>query len=274
MTLRIIWFFILIDAIIDAQITNCPTSDIHFEKILGLKPSDSNHPLLLLKGDKNNATTRCIDECNSKKDCTSFVIYFNVSTCYWFKNAVQGVQELENEVDTNVAWFVKACLKVAKCEKLWVFERVPGATLVGSDTKILPKTLTRTECQQNCLSEKKFECKSAKFRITASDYGPNDEPKGICILSDSDRHILPNAYRASGFDDEYFENQCSEPANGILKALLSPLESISFPFNFAKFQMTNPNFVRTKNTIMPLYDTMIFTTKRKPKKIARSCVKG
>jgi hypothetical protein len=32
-------------------------------------------------------------------------------------------------------------------------------------------------------------------------------------LSDSDRHILPNAYRASGFDDEYFENQCSEPAN-------------------------------------------------------------
>ncbi|KAJ3626559.1 hypothetical protein MTP99_017046 [Tenebrio molitor] len=102
---------------------------------------------------------------------------------------------------------------VAKCEKLWVFERVPGATLVGSDTKILPKTLTRTECQQNCLSEKKFECKSAKFRITASDYGPNDEPKGICILSDSDRHILPNAYRASGFDDEYFENQCSEPAN-------------------------------------------------------------
>ncbi|RZC38532.1 uncharacterized protein BDFB_011024, partial [Asbolus verrucosus] len=179
---------------------NCPKEDITFEKILGLRPSDNNHPLLLHKNKNNNhtpITRECLEKCKSNAECRSFVIYFN------------GVQELENVVDTNTAWFVKFVL-VKSCTKLWIFETIPGTTLVGNDTKILPKTLTRTECQQNCLQEKEFSCKSAKFRIKPSDYGPNDETTGICILSDSDRHILPNAYRASGYDDEYFENQCSE----------------------------------------------------------------
>lgn len=95
---------------------------------------------------------------------------------------------------------------------MWIFERVPGATLVGNDFKTLP-SLTRTECQQSCLNEDQFECKSVKFKIRNSDYGPNDDTRGICMLSNFDRHILPTSYRASTYDDEYFENQCSEPEN-------------------------------------------------------------
>ncbi|XP_044261886.1 uncharacterized protein LOC123009553 isoform X2 [Tribolium madens] len=211
MTLRIIWFFILIDVIIDAR-KNCGKNDIHFEKVLGLKPSDRNVPLLLYKPDTNATTpitTQCLEKCQSNKECQSFVIYFNISICYWFRNAITGTEELE--LDSDTAWFIKICLKAPNCEKLWIFERVPGATLVGSETKALP-SLTRLECQQSCLNERQFDCKSAKFKIN-SNYGPSDDIKGTCILSNIDRHVMPAAYRASTYDDEYFENQCSKAEN-------------------------------------------------------------
>lgn len=96
----------------------------------------------------------------------------------------------------------------ASCEKLWVFERIPGAILIGNDTKRLPHLQTRLQCQQACLNETTFPCRSAKFRIMPS-YGPNDTVLGLCTLSSSDRHIMPSAFRVSNFNEEYFENECS-----------------------------------------------------------------
>lgn len=92
------------------------------------------------------------------------------------------------------------------CGKLWTFERIPGSILIGNDTKTLPAMVTRDECQQRCLMESDFQCRSAKFRIYEK---PKSEATlGECTLSDVDRRLLPNSYRVSGFDDEYFENQC------------------------------------------------------------------
>lgn len=85
---------------------------------------------------------------------------------------------------------------------MWIFERVSGATLIGNDRKTLPALVSRAECQHSCLNEKSFACRSAKFRLSFPDN------LGICTLSDADRHLLPNSYRASSFDEEYFENQC------------------------------------------------------------------
>lgn len=91
------------------------------------------------------------------------------------------------------------------CDKLWAFDRIPGAILIGNDTKTLPTPLTRIECQQYCLNETDFDCRSVKYKINRPDYGTT---KGMCILSNTDRHLTPYAYRVSTFDEEYFENQC------------------------------------------------------------------
>lgn len=96
---------------------------------------------------------------------------------------------------------------VTNCEKMWIFERVPGAILIGNDIKTLPNRITRRECQQYCLDETANPCKSVKFRIF--DEPNSTETMGICTLSDTDRHLMPNSYRVSSYNEEYFENQCS-----------------------------------------------------------------
>lgn len=97
------------------------------------------------------------------------------------------------------------------CKRSWTFEKIKGATLVGNDTKTLPNNVSLTECQQYCLNETDFQCKSAKFKIKF-DYtaDQNNDTVGLCILSNTDRHLMPTAYRVSTSDDYYLENQCSE----------------------------------------------------------------
>lgn len=94
------------------------------------------------------------------------------------------------------------------CGKLWTFERIPGAVLIGNNTRTLSQPVTRTDCQQYCLNETNFICRSAKYKIILNNYSSNSDIMGTCTLSDADRHLLPNSYRVSGYDEEYFENQC------------------------------------------------------------------
>ncbi|XP_019870370.2 uncharacterized protein LOC109598907 [Aethina tumida] len=213
MTIRFVWCLVLIDVVAGAQLMNCPTSDIKFEKILGLRPPPSSHPLALYQAANKTipVTAECISRCHSNDECRSFVIYYNTSSCFWFKISSEGGQEIESVVDNDVAWFVKVCLTdPTNCKKLWTFERIPGSVLIGNDTKVIEKLVTRTDCEQHCLNETSFRCKSTKFRIKRSNYGPNAQTTGVCVLSDADRHLLPNSYRVSSFDEEYFENQCAE----------------------------------------------------------------
>ncbi|XP_044754942.1 uncharacterized protein LOC123313905 [Coccinella septempunctata] len=192
--------------------TNCDKGDIHFEKVLGYKPSDENKPLLLHRNDSHPVTVDCIQKCQSNQDCRSFILDYKTSTCYWYRHSVD-----ENGIvpDNNIAWFVKICLRGNPCpEKLWKFERIPGAILIGNDTKTLPEKVTRNECEQNCLSSKSFECRSTKFRVKNANYNENFSAMGTCTLSDSDRRLSPSGFRVGRDVEEYFENQCSSDYNG------------------------------------------------------------
>lgn len=108
------------------------------------------------------------------------------------------------------------------CNKLWEFERIPGATLIGNNTKSLVGTFTRTDCQQYCFNETEFLCRSAKFSLIVNSYESFGN-KGRCVLSDADRHLLPNSYRVSGYDDEYLENQCASEVDSTPGMLLLSL---------------------------------------------------
>lgn len=88
------------------------------------------------------------------------------------------------------------------CNQLWSFEAVRGATLVNNDTKILTNNISRSECEQHCINETNFICKSIKFKL-------HNESVGQCILSNSNRHLTPFAYRVSTNNDYYLEYQCT-----------------------------------------------------------------
>lgn len=216
MMIQFLWVVLLIKLNGGARILNCPKSDTRLEKIIGLRPPTSSGQQLLFKLSKNESsrpiTLECIANCQANNNCRSFVLHYDTLECYWFDYDVTEIgQETRSVIDKDAAWFTKVCLKQdIECKKLWIFERLPGATLIGNDTKTLPKKITRTECQQNCLNEKEFLCRSVKFRIEF-DYNltENSETTGICTLSNTDRHLMPNAYRVSTYDDEYFENQCT-----------------------------------------------------------------
>ncbi|CAH1101390.1 unnamed protein product [Psylliodes chrysocephalus] len=234
----LIWCLLLFDFNFGANVFNCPTADIKFEKTLGLRPPNSSHPEILYQLQKNTplrpVTSECIAKCQSNNECASFVLYYSVSRCYWFKHKENNfTDDSENVIDDNAAWFVKKCFLTGRtCDKFWNFERIPGAILIGNDTKQLPGAISRTDCEQYCLNETQFICRSAKFIITDTGHTPSDNGgysygphnnellppesnsgvKGTCTLSNADRHQMPFSYRVSSYGDEYFENQCAPNA--------------------------------------------------------------
>lgn len=93
--------------------------------------------------------------------------------------------------------------------KAWTTEILAGATLIGYNTKRIANRLTRQRCIQSCMDERSFQCKSIKFTIISnSDEVISADPVGICVLSATDRHLTPNGFRVSRYEDEYIENQC------------------------------------------------------------------
>lgn len=97
--------------VVGAQLMNCPRNQVKFEKIIGLRPSHDFSGYLLHKQQNHEpVTVECLSKCLSKDDCVSFVVYYNVSECYWYNSRLDGFQENENIIDSDVAWFEKTCL--------------------------------------------------------------------------------------------------------------------------------------------------------------------
>ncbi|CAG9863954.1 unnamed protein product [Phyllotreta striolata] len=217
MNLFAIWCLCSINLVLGANILNCPPEGVKFEKVLGLRPANSSRPELLHRSPSTATpvTLECIAKCQANQECASFVLYYGSATCYWYRSIANATEE-DNVIDENSAWFVKKCFSNdGSCGKLWIFERIPGATLIGNDTKEVPGAVTRSECERYCLDETQFTCRSAKFAIMdgAPSYYDMGGVKGRCILSDADRHQLPSSFRVSSYSDEYIENQCAPSTN-------------------------------------------------------------
>nr|CAI5868275.1 unnamed protein product [Callosobruchus analis] len=181
---------------------NCSVDTQNFEKILGIRPIVNNSVLLYKSNSSDTpATAECISRCGNDDACLSFVLDYKKAQCHYFTYQLKENDTSKLLLDEDVAWFVKRCYDNGEtCNKLWTMERISGAILVDNDNQMLPGNLTRFECQTSCLKQK--QCRSANFRVT------DDTLKGSCALSRNDRHLLPSSYRVSGYDEEYFENQC------------------------------------------------------------------
>ena len=89
------------------------------------------------------------------------------------------------------------CLIVGRsCGKSWTFERVVDMELTGFVQETV-RGITKTECQDRCLSENSYSCKSASY----------DHMRQECHLSTEDRFTQPKSFLAKQGTD-YLENQC------------------------------------------------------------------
>lgn len=152
-------------------------------------------------------TNHCRQSCdNGHLSCPAFAIDYKNNRCEKLDRNSQG-RHHELVPRDGYTYFEKICLRVSEMlsmcqDKYWIFERVIGYELAP---RLYNKTLkfvsSRRDCQEFCLEEKQFQCRSALYNDETSD----------CKLSSYDRRLATqeSAY-IKNFNPRisYLENQC------------------------------------------------------------------
>lgn len=216
-----------------ALLLKCPIYQLHFQKIVGSRPSSDlmTEQNLLYAANPANPIELinpiCWDLCKQDENCLSYTLILDTNQCFGLSiftlsNLYQKLgQDFELIADTNAIYFEKTCLKIPiSCSsKMWVLTKMPGSSLVFRGKKTIPNLVTKRECAERCLFENEFPCLSASFapsyknnqvRLSEQMATQTSEKLGRCILSDKDKVLQPDAFRAAPFEEEYIENQCQE----------------------------------------------------------------
>eukprot|EP00090_Calanus_glacialis_P030486 TRINITY_DN4919_c0_g1_i1.p1 TRINITY_DN4919_c0_g1~~TRINITY_DN4919_c0_g1_i1.p1 ORF type:complete len:724 (-),score=176.09 TRINITY_DN4919_c0_g1_i1:269-2440(-) len=169
-----------------------------FEKITGVTlTSASETPLYSSVG--NTVTAECNNRCRASQDCPAFLIDYDNDACYRLDTNSDDNRELIVDTDRKTNYFEKVCLNVPACERAWIYERVVGYVLEGYDDRVVGQVTSRKSCQEMCLQETEFQCRSAEYVYSSQE----------CRLSRESRRSQPSSYRATTSDVDYLENQCA-----------------------------------------------------------------
>ena len=145
-------------------------------------------------------TAECNNRCRAGPKCRAFLLSYDKHQCFGFDydSLSRGLSVVSTVEKTS--YFEKICLSTAPCEKAWTFERVMGRELKGFDNRVLSGVASRLRCQELCLKERSFICRSGEY-----DYATQQ-----CRLSSEDRRSQPTAFRVAPTSSiDYFENQCA-----------------------------------------------------------------
>lgn len=188
---------LLMAAMVTAQDQDCPADQVSFEVITGFvytAPADmlDSQPGTLILND-------CIETCRQNSSCKS--INFETGLCVLFSSSADEnkSQLTKSQYPVFTIYVQKNCLpSAASCDAAWSFERVMDHSL---DTEIskTEQVGSRQECQELCLKEVDFECRSAMFTAET----------GNCQLAAWDRHSVagrPGFAASEGTD--YLEINC------------------------------------------------------------------
>ena len=105
-------------------------------------------------------------------------------------------QEFYNII-VNFSYLETGDILRSKCpNKLYTFNRRPGIKFLPPNIKTI-NVQSREECQDQCLSETGFQCRSAVFESSVS----------VCYLSDLTEEMAPE-YKENNPDFDYMENVC------------------------------------------------------------------
>ena len=77
--------------------------------------------------------------------------------------------------------------------------------LQGYDERVIANVPSRRDCEELCLRERGFKCRSAGYNTVTLE----------CALCPETRRTKPDAYRPSA-NVEYLENQCIKPGKKLL----------------------------------------------------------
>jgi len=188
---------LLMASMVVAQDQDCPADLVSFEVITGFvytAPADmlDSQPGTLILND-------CIETCRQNSSCKS--INFETGLCVLFSSSADEnkSQLTKSQYPVFTIYVQKNCLPSAgSCNAAWSFERVMDHSL---DTEIskTEQVGSRQECQELCLKEVDFECRSAMFTAET----------GNCQLAAWDRHSVagrPGFAPSEGTD--YLEINC------------------------------------------------------------------
>jgi len=188
---------LLMASMVTAQDQDCPAENVSFEVITGFvytAPADmlDSQPGTLILND-------CIETCRQNSSCKS--INFETGLCVLFSSSADEnkSQLTKSQYPVFTIYVQKNCLpSAASCDAAWSFERVMDHSL---DTEIskTEQVGSRQECQELCLKEVDFECRSAMFTAET----------GNCQLAAWDRHSVagrPGFAALEGTD--YLEINC------------------------------------------------------------------
>lgn len=184
----------------------CEGGTLTFEKITGKAIRGSSHSVMYDgNGRDESITSLCSNKCRITPDCAAFLINYGRRTCYQMTSNSEGRRELLSSTQDATNYFEKICLKAKGCKREWIFERVIGRELAGFDDRVIGQVSSRIKCEEFCLKEVSFPCRSGEYDYVLQQ----------CRLSSEDRRSQPSSFRPSIGDVDYFENQCvSHSASG------------------------------------------------------------
>lgn len=152
-------------------------------------------------------TNHCRHSCDlGYLNCPAFTIDYKNNRCQRLDRNSQG-RHHELVARDGFAYYEKICLRVPEImsmcqDKYWIFDRVIGYELAPRlYEKSLKFVQSRRDCEEYCLEEKQFQCRSALY---------NDEVSE-CRLSKYDRRTASQEgayYRNFNPRISYLENQC------------------------------------------------------------------
>lgn len=142
----------------------CPIgTTMSFEKIASVTVRGA--PLVPLYNGQPEipVTAECNNRCRAGPKCRAFLLSYDKHQCFGldYESLGRGISIVNTAEKTS--YFEKICLSTAPCEKAWTFERVMGRELKGFDNRILSGVASRLRCQELCLKERSFVCRSGKL---------------------------------------------------------------------------------------------------------------
>ena len=164
-----LWFVVCFNCLISKILFCCPFlaqcpigTTMSFEKISSV--TIRGVPLVPLYNGQPDipVTAECNNRCRAGSKCRAFLLSYEKHQCFGFDydSLSRGLSVVSTTEKTS--YFEKICLSTAPCEKAWTFERVMGRELKGFDNRVLSGVASRLRCQELCLKERSFVCRSGK----------------------------------------------------------------------------------------------------------------
>ncbi|XP_069693489.1 uncharacterized protein [Periplaneta americana] len=179
----------------DIMPSRCTVGRAEFEKVTGYE-LQGQREYNLLRGPNPGLTVQCATQCRNDPRCHGFNLNYKQREC----TALEGDSDptrIDIRQSPGTSYFEGICLRGYGCGMTWTFERHVNRELRGF-TNAHYITASKTECEDRCLDERAFSCRSASYNYRRQE----------CRLSAEDRFTQPQAFEVS-LDSDYLENQCA-----------------------------------------------------------------